>query len=148
MKDVLYVLGLKKNLLSIYALDAKGAKVAFVDGQVLMWPKGNTIDDAVLIGGKEGGFYKLKGQPKQALVHDLVEPSELWYRRIAHVHYRAIPLVSKAIEGIPKIQAKHDGVCKGCEKGKNTKKTFQVAKQKESWKSSTPMYVVLCHKAH
>ena len=32
-KDVLFVPGLKKNLLSIYALDAKGAKIAFVDGQ-------------------------------------------------------------------------------------------------------------------
>ena len=36
MKDVLYVLGLKKNLLSISALDAKGIRVAFIDGQVLM----------------------------------------------------------------------------------------------------------------
>ena len=30
MKDVLYVPGLKKNLLSISALDAKGMRVAFV----------------------------------------------------------------------------------------------------------------------
>ena len=30
MKDVLYVLGLKKNLLSIFALDANGIRVAFV----------------------------------------------------------------------------------------------------------------------
>ena len=50
MKDVLYVPGLKKNLLSISALDAKGMRVAFVDGQVLMWPKGKTIDDAVVNG--------------------------------------------------------------------------------------------------
>ena len=50
MKDVLFVLGLKKNLLSIFALDAKGMRVAFVDGQILMWPKGNTIDDVVVIG--------------------------------------------------------------------------------------------------
>ena len=50
MKDVLYVLGLKKNLLSIFALDEKGMRVAFIDGQVLMWPKGKTIYDAVVIG--------------------------------------------------------------------------------------------------
>ena len=50
MKDVLYVLGLKKNLLSISALDAKRIRVAFVDGQVLMWPKGKTIEDAKVIG--------------------------------------------------------------------------------------------------
>ena len=70
MKDVLFVPGLKKNLLSISALDAKGMRVAFVDGQVLMWPRGNTIDDAIVIGEQEGGLYKLKGHPEQALVHD------------------------------------------------------------------------------
>ena len=50
VKDILFVPGLKKKLLSIYALHAKGTRVAFVDGQVLMWPKGKTIDDAVVIG--------------------------------------------------------------------------------------------------
>ena len=38
MKDVLYVPSLKKNLLSISALDEKVFRVAFIDGQVLMWP--------------------------------------------------------------------------------------------------------------
>ena len=50
LKDVLFVPGLKKNILSILALDAKGMMVAFVDGQVLMWERGNTIDDAIVIG--------------------------------------------------------------------------------------------------
>ena len=50
MKDVLFTPGLKNNLLSISALDVKGIRVAFIDGQLLMWPKGNTIDDAVVIG--------------------------------------------------------------------------------------------------
>jgi hypothetical protein len=36
MKDVLYVPGLKKNLLSILALDKKGFRVSFIDGEVLM----------------------------------------------------------------------------------------------------------------
>ena len=50
MKEVLFVLGLKKNLLSISALYEKGMRVAFVDGQFLMWPKGKTINDVVCIG--------------------------------------------------------------------------------------------------
>ena len=40
MKEFLYVLGLNKNLLSISALDKKGFRVSFVDGEVLMWLKG------------------------------------------------------------------------------------------------------------
>ena len=56
IKDLLYVLGLKKNLLSISALDKKGIRVAFVNGQVLMWPRGKTIEDATVIGEEDGGL--------------------------------------------------------------------------------------------
>ena len=66
-----------------------------------MWPKGKTFDDAVVIGEQEGGLYKLKGQPEQDLVHDSIEPNELWHRRIVHVHYRALPLARKVVEGLP-----------------------------------------------
>ena len=77
MKDMLYVPGLKKNLLSISALDAKGMRVAFIDGQVPMQPKGNTIYDATVIGEEDKGLYKLKGKLEQALVHESIEPGEL-----------------------------------------------------------------------
>ena len=36
----------------------------------------------------------------------------------------ALPLASKDVEGLREIQEKHEGVYKGCAKGKNTKKTF------------------------
>ena len=78
-------------------------RVAFIDGQVIMWPRGNTIDDAVVIGEQERGLYKLKGHPEQALVHDTVETNELWHRRLAHVHYRALPLARKVVKGLPEI---------------------------------------------
>ena len=77
MKDVLYVPGLKKNLLSILDLDKKGFRVAFIDGQVLMWPKGKNIEDAIIIGEEEGGLYKLKGHSEIAFVHESTDPSEL-----------------------------------------------------------------------
>ena len=75
MEDVLFVPGLNKNILSISALDAKGMRVAFVDGQVLMWPRGKTIDDAIVIGEQEGGLYKMKGHTEKAIFHDTIEPN-------------------------------------------------------------------------
>ena len=56
MQYVLFAPGLKKNLLSISALDAKVMRVTFIDVQVIMWPKGKTIDDVVLIGEQKGGL--------------------------------------------------------------------------------------------
>jgi len=46
------------------------------------------------------------------------------------VHCRALPLASKVVEGLPEIQENHDGVYKGCVKGKNTKKTFPSSESK------------------
>ena len=67
--------------------------------------KGKTINDVVVIGEQEGGLYKLKGHPEQALIHDIVEPNEIWHRRLTHVHYGALPIASKVVEGLPKFQA-------------------------------------------
>ena len=101
MKDVLYVPGLKKNLLSISSLDKKGFRVSFVDGEVLMWSKGKTIEDTVVIGIEEGGLYKLKGHSDVALTHSIEIPCELWHRRLAHINYKALPYVSKVVTSLP-----------------------------------------------
>jgi hypothetical protein len=42
-----------------------------------MWPRGNTFDDAVVIGFQEGGLYKLKGRSYSTFIHETVNPSEL-----------------------------------------------------------------------
>jgi hypothetical protein len=101
MKDVLYVLGLKKNLLSISYLDKKGFRVAFRDGEVLMWPKGKTIEDAIVIGTKKGGMYKLKGHSDVALTHSTESPCEIWHRRPTHINYKVLPYVRKVVTGLP-----------------------------------------------
>jgi hypothetical protein len=77
MKDVLYVPGLTNNLLSISDLDNKGFKVPFIDGEVIMWPNGKTIEDAVIIETEEGCLYKLKGHSYVALTHSTEIPFEL-----------------------------------------------------------------------
>jgi hypothetical protein len=123
-KDSPYKLDLKKNVLSISALEEKGLRVAFIDGEVLMWPRGKTLDDAIVIGVQEGGLYKFKGHSDSALVHNTVNLSELWHRRFAHLHYKALPIVSKMVTGLPEIQVDHEGTCKGCAQGKNVKNLF------------------------
>jgi hypothetical protein len=130
MNDVLYVPGLTKNLLSISSLDKKGFKVAFIDGEFLMWPKGKTIEYAVVIGTKEGGLYKLKGHSDVVLTHSTESPYELWHRRLAHINYKSLPYVSKIVKGLPELKVDHEGVCKGCTQGKNIKNHFPKSDNK------------------
>ena len=63
--------------------------------------KGKTIDDVVVIGVEEGRLYKLKGHADLALMTSTVSPCELWHRRLAHIHYKALPIVSKVVRCLP-----------------------------------------------
>ena len=130
MKDVLYVLGLAKNLLSILALDKKGFRVAFIDGEVLMCSKGKTIEYVVFIGTKEGGLYKLKGHSDASLTHSTESPCELFHRRLAHINYKSLPYVSKVVTVLPKFKVDHEGVWKGCAQGKNINNHFPKSDNK------------------
>ena len=103
MKDVLYVPGLRKHLLSISSSDKRGFIVSFVDGKVLMWSKGMTIDDAVEIGVEEGGLYKLKGHTDSTLATSTINPCKLQHIRLSHIHYKDLPIVSKVVTGLLEI---------------------------------------------
>jgi hypothetical protein len=130
MKDVLYIPGLTKNLLSISTLNKKGFRVSFIDGEVIMWPKGKTIEDAIIIETKEGGLYKLKGHLDVALTHSTESPCELWHRKLANINYKALPYVRKVVKGLPEFKVDHEGVCKGCAQGKNIKNPFPKSDSK------------------
>jgi hypothetical protein len=69
-------------------------------------------------------LYKLTTKPFQALLHDTIILSEVWHKRLAHIHYRSLPSLGKMVTGLPEIQIHHKGVCKGCALGKNVKGSF------------------------
>ena len=56
--DIMYVIGLKKNLMSISVIEDKGFKVIFMDNKALLWPKNSDLNSPAMIGVREGGLYK------------------------------------------------------------------------------------------
>jgi hypothetical protein len=46
LRNILYVPGLEKNLVSISCLEDKGNIIAFIDEKVLSWHKDSNIEDA------------------------------------------------------------------------------------------------------
>ena len=101
-----------------------------MDKKVLLWAKNEKLSSAVQIGVREGGLYKASENSTQALVHHKVDPCELWHRRFGHLHYTSLPGLQKMVTGIPEVSLKHDGICKGCALGKNTKKSFSRSKNR------------------
>ena len=67
VEEILYVSGLKKNVLSVTVLEDKGFSVAFSEGKVLVWPKGGSMSSAIVIGVSEGDLYKVSGHVIKSL---------------------------------------------------------------------------------
>ena len=71
---------------------------------------------------KEGNVYRLLGNPIQALVHETMNPCELWHKRFGHLNYHALPSLPKMVTGMPLLNLEYDSLCKGCALGRNVKK--------------------------
>jgi transposase InsO family protein len=126
LREVLYVPGLKKNLVSVSAIEERGYEVLFRDGQVLLFPKGSSITSTKVIGTRHEKLYKLMFQPTRALIHTTSSSDlcELWHRRMAHLHHGALRVMREMVTGVPDFSTEHQELCKGCALGKYTKTAF------------------------
>ena len=66
------------------------------------------------------------------------------------MHYRALPLASKVVEGLPEMQENLKEYARDVRKERTQRRHFQVARerQNESWKSFAPMYAGQCPSVH
>jgi hypothetical protein len=122
--NILFVPGLKKNLLSISTFEDKDFRVTLMEGKALPWNKDSNLSSAEVIGVREEGLYKLPGHPIQALVHKTVNFCELWHRMFGHLHYGSLSGLQNIAISMPNFHNEHDGVCRGCALGKNAKRSF------------------------
>ena len=59
LRNVLYVLGLEKNIVLMYFLEDKWNIISFVYGKVLSWSRDSSIENGRVIETREGRLYKL-----------------------------------------------------------------------------------------
>jgi hypothetical protein len=124
--EVLYVLGLKKNLVSISCIEDKGYVVTFRDGHVLLYPKRGNISEAKVIEVRYGRMYRMIWEASRAFVcmTNNKDLCELWHRRMGHLHHGALRIAREITTGILEFSIEHDDVCRVCALGKYTKAPF------------------------
>jgi hypothetical protein len=124
--EVLYVPGLKKNLVSVSCIEDRGYVVILRDGHVLLYPKGGNILEAKVIGVRYGRMYRMIWETLGAFVCMINNKDlcELWHRRIEHLHHGALRIAREITISIPEFSIEHDDVCRGCALGKYTKDPF------------------------
>jgi hypothetical protein len=124
---VLYVPGMKKNLISISTLQDRGLEVTFRGSEVLIHPRGSSLASRQVIGVREGKLFRLFFQPLHALAassDSSRQLCELWHHRMAHLHHGALGGLREVVTGVPQISVEHQDVCRGCALGKFVKASF------------------------
>ena len=104
-RDVLFVPGLKKNLVSVSMIEDRGYGVYVLDGKVHIFCKSAIPSDSRVIGVRNGKLCKLLFQPHHALSHTQSsdELCELWPRRMAHLHDPALRMLREMTTGMPEF---------------------------------------------
>ena len=95
LRDVLYVPGLKKNLVSVSMIEDRGFGAYVLDGKVHIFPKAAGPSDSCVIGVRCGKLYKLLFKPHHALSYTQSnsELCELWHRWMSHLHHPSLRML-------------------------------------------------------
>jgi hypothetical protein len=126
-RNVLYVPGLKKNLISFSTLLDRGLEVTFRGTEVLIHPQGSLLASGQVIGVRDGKLFRFLCQPLHALAvssDSSRQTCELWHHRMARLHHGALGGLREVVTGVPQISTEHQNVCRGCALGKFTKASF------------------------
>jgi hypothetical protein len=108
-RNVLYVSGLKKNLISVSSIQDRGLEVSFRGTEILIHPKGSNVTYAIVIGMREGNLYRLFFQPLYALMSSSSSSQlcEIWHRRMAHLHHGALRSLRQIVTGMQRFNIEH-----------------------------------------
>jgi hypothetical protein len=58
------------------------------------------------------------------MTHAIEESMRTWHRRLAHINYKVLPYICKAVTSLSELKGDHEDVCNGCAQGKNMKNLF------------------------
>ena len=127
IEDVLYIEGLKHNLLSISQLCDKGFKIRFTKDECLI--EDEVTQEVMLIGKRFNNIFMISLDDVSLKVKCLVannNDSWVWHKRFAHIHMEHLNKLVKhdLVIGLPKIKFIKDRLCDACQKGKQIKSTF------------------------
>ena len=121
LKDVLYIKGIKTNLLSITQICDEDFLVQFskkgciiIDEEGIQVLEGNRTTD---------NCYGVVPTAKISCKSARVDMLELWHQRFGHANFKQVAKVSKleAVEGLPKFGKVEKSICGACQMGKQTK---------------------------
>ncbi|MCO5581485.1 hypothetical protein L7F22_035370 [Adiantum nelumboides] len=125
LPDVLYVPGIKKNLLSVSSLAKNGLRVIFEDDRCIVRDRENGYS-LITTGTLENGLFVLDRYEKQIQACNAetktqaMQDAELWHARFGHVGYGSLMTLQRhnMVHDLSLLEMPPRHVCEGCVLGK------------------------------
>ncbi|MCO5589095.1 hypothetical protein L7F22_043061 [Adiantum nelumboides] len=125
LPNVLYIQGIKKNLLSVSSLAKNGLRVIFEDDRCIVRDRENGYS-LITTGTLENGLFMLDRYEKQIQVclaetkTRAMQDAELWHARFGHVGYGSLMTLQhhNMVHDLSLLEMPPRHVCEGCVLGK------------------------------
>ncbi|KAM0997729.1 hypothetical protein ACFX2C_007581 [Malus domestica] len=132
IREVMHLPGLKENLLSVGQMDEHGYYLLFGGGICSIFD-GPSLDNLVIkVKKKENRCYPLSlWKNSQLVLKASIDASStwIWHKRLGHLNLRSFKQLreNEMVHGLPHLE-NIDGVCNGCQFGKQHRDWFPKEK--------------------
>lgn len=141
LNNVLYVPGLRSNLLSVTRMNNAGIEVVFKGGCVELSNNGKVFARAL----QRNNLYEIKIErfAKAANICQTNDQNEVWHKRLGHLSssslqkLKKMKLLSEEINGQPLF-------CESCIKGKQTRMSFEEKRESRSRRPIELIHTDVC----
>ncbi|KAG9454135.1 hypothetical protein H6P81_007039 [Aristolochia fimbriata] len=140
ISDVLYILEMHTNLISVTQLLEKGYDIHLKDGRLSIRNKNRELIAKVDMANNRLFTLNMEAVSMKCLKPVLKDNSWLWHLRFGYLGFTGLKLLSKEkmVKGLPEIDHP-DQLCEGCIKGKQHRLSFEAG---HSRKARRPLELV------
>ncbi|KAI5348776.1 hypothetical protein L3X38_001663 [Prunus dulcis] len=142
IREVMYLPGLKENLLSVGQMDEHGYCLVFGDGMCKVFESSLTNCLIIKVQMKKNRCYPLSFLVENQLLMkaSMTHSTWTWHKRLGHLHFRGLKQLrdKDMVHGLPQLE-EQNGVCEGCQLGKQYRNVFP---KNQAQRASSPLELV------
>ncbi|XP_020421316.1 uncharacterized protein LOC109949642 [Prunus persica] len=136
IREVMYLPGLKENLLSVGQMDEHGYHLVFGSNMCSIYD-GSSLENLIMkVAMRKNRCYplSLSSNDYVALRASVSNSTWFWHRRIGHLHLTGVHLLKEKemVHGLPQLEDVNE-VCGGCQLGKQHREWFP---KDQAWRAS------------
>ncbi|KAI5323581.1 hypothetical protein L3X38_032653 [Prunus dulcis] len=142
IREVMYLPGLKENMLSVGQMDEHGYYLVFGSSMCSIFYDSSLENLIMKVAMRKNRCYPLSLSTNDfiALRAGVSHSTWIWHKRMGHLHLKGLNQLKEKqmVHGVPHLEDV-SGVCEGCQFGKQHRKWFP---KNQAWRASTPLELI------